>query len=91
VVYQLCRFIHETRPQDLPDSVRHQATLCLIDIVGTAFAAHASDLSQIIHDFAATVYAGKGASLWFDGRPFDSRCALANQRRSTLDIHDGHS
>jgi 2-methylcitrate dehydratase PrpD len=88
----LCGFIHRTTWADLPGGVRAQAVRCLLDTLGTAVAGRATDLSRIVHDFAAETFAGRGARLWQDGREVSPPgAALANGMTiDSLDIHDGH-
>jgi 2-methylcitrate dehydratase PrpD len=89
---KIAQFIHETSWNDLPQNVRHQARRCLLDTLGAGISGRATTLSQIIHDFAATVFAGEGAQLWLDGRRVSPPgAALANGMTiDSLDIHDGH-
>lgn len=89
----LFELIHHTPWEALPVSVKRQAKRCLLDTVGTGLSARATPLSQIIHDHAAAIYAGKGAYLWQDGREVSPPgAALANGMTiDALDIHDGHS
>jgi len=85
-------FIRETQWRDLPEAVRNQARRCLLDTLGTALGGRRTELSRIVHDFAATAYGGQGASLWLDGRPVSPPgAALANGMTiDSLDIHDGY-
>lgn len=84
-------FIQDLRWDDLPDYVRAQARRCLLDTFGTAVGGRRTDLSAIIHNYAATVYQGHGAHLWLDGREVSPPgAALANGMTiDSLDIHDG--
>jgi 2-methylcitrate dehydratase PrpD len=84
-------FIHELSWEDIPEKARHQARRCLLDTFGTAVGGRRTDLSRIIHDFAAEVYQGRGAQLWLDGREVSPPgAALANGMTiDSLDIHDG--
>lgn len=90
---EVSQFIHETTWHDLPPNVRHQSRRCLLDTLGAGISGRATALSQIIHDFAAAVFAGEGAQLWLDGREVSPPgAALANGMTiDSLDIHDGHS
>lgn len=89
---ELIMFIHETDWNDFPEEVRNQARRCLLDTLGAGISGRGTELSQIIHDFAASVYGGKGAYLWLDGREVSPPgAALANGMTvDSLDIHDGH-
>ena len=85
-------FIHETRWQDLPGHVRNQARRCLLDTIGAALGGRGTELSRIVHEFAAATYGGSGARLWLDGRTVSpAGAALANGMTiDSLDIHDGY-
>ncbi len=85
-------FIHELGWEDIPTHVRWHARRCLLDTFGTAIGGRQTDLSRIIHDYAAAVYQGQGALLWLDGREVSPPgAALANGMTiDALDIHDGH-
>jgi len=85
------KFIHETCWQDLSDAIQSQARRCLLDTVGAALGGRRTELSAIVHDFAAGAYAGTGARLWLDGRAVSPPgAALANGMTiDSLDIHDG--
>jgi 2-methylcitrate dehydratase PrpD len=84
-------FIHDTQWRDVPAPVRSQARRCLLDTLGAAMGGRRTELSRIVHDFAATAYGGQGARLWLDGRPVSPPgAALANGMTiDALDIHDG--
>lgn len=84
-------FIHDLRWQDIPDGVRSQARRCLLDTFGAAIGGRRTELSRIIHDYAAAMHQGAGAQLWLDGRAVSPLgAALANGMTiDSLDIHDG--
>jgi 2-methylcitrate dehydratase PrpD len=86
-------FIHELSWRDLPEPVQVQARRCLLDTIGSAVAGRQTKLSQIIHDYCASTYAGKGAELWLDNRQVSPPgAALANGMTiDALDIHDGYT
>lgn len=88
----IIEFLHETGWEDLPDQVRSQARRCLLDTLGAALGGRGTALSDIVHDFAATVYRGQEADLWLDGRKVSPPgAALANGMTiDALDIHDGY-
>ena len=46
-------FVHELRWEDLPENVRSQARRFLLDIRGAAIGGRGTELSRIIHDYAA--------------------------------------
>lgn len=85
-------FIHETNWHDLPSQIRGQARRCLLDTLGAALGGRRTELSSIVHDFAAAAYGGTGARLWLDGRAVSPPgAALANGMTiDSLDIHDGY-
>ena len=61
-------FIHALTWADIPSEARHFAKLCLMDTLGAGLSGRSTKLSQIVHDFAAAAFGGKGAHLWQDGR-----------------------
>ena len=85
-------FIHDTNWNDLPAHIRNQARRCLLDTLGAGISGRQTELSQIIYEFAVSVYGGAGAHLWLDGREVSPPgAALANGITiDSLDIHDGH-
>ena len=85
-------FIRETRWDDMPVHVRHQARRCLLDTIGAGIGGRRTKLSGIIHDYAAAAHGGIGAKLWLDGRTVSPPgAALANGMTiDSLDIHDGY-
>ena len=87
------QFIHETSWNDLPENARRQSRRCLLDTLGAGISGRATDLSRIIHNFAASAFGGQGAQLWLDAREVSPPgAALANGMTiDALDIHDGHS
>jgi 2-methylcitrate dehydratase PrpD len=89
---EVINFIHDINWNDLPEEIKHQARRCLLDTLGAGIAGRQTELSQIIHDFAASVFGGTGAYLWLDGRQVSPPgAALANGMTiDALDIHDGH-
>ena len=86
-------WVHDVSWCDLPVTVREQARRCLLDTLGAAIGGRQTDMSRIIHDFAAAAFAGQGAVLWLDGRLVSPPgAALAGGMTiDSLDIHDGHS
>ena len=88
----IIEYIHETHWDHLPADVCAQARRCLLDTLGAAVGGRRTELSRIIHDFAASAYQGQGAHLWLDGREVSPPgAALANGMTiDALDIHDGY-
>jgi len=85
-------FIRETQWRALPEPVRNQAWRCLLDTLGAALGGRQTELSRIVHNFAAAAYGGPGARLWLDGRVVSPPgAAMANGMTiDSLDIHDGY-
>lgn len=83
-------FIHDMHWYELPEKVQHQIRRCFLDTIGAAIGGRSTELSNIIHHFAASVYGGQGAHLWLDGREVSAvGAALANATTiDSLDIHD---
>ncbi len=86
-------FIHNMSWEQLPEAVQNQARRCLLDTLGAAIAGRRTELSGIIHDFAAMTFPGGDSPLWGDGRlATPPGAALANGMTvDALDIHDGFS
>jgi len=87
---QTLEFIHDLRWDQIPKDVQQQVKRCLLDTIGAAIGGKKTKLSKIIYDFADTVYGGKGAKLWLDGREVSpAGAALAHGMTiDSLDIHD---
>ena len=85
-------FIHKTTWGDLPGEVRNQARRCLLDTIGAALGGRRTELSHIIHDYAAVAHGGDGARLWLDGRSVSLPGAVLAHGMTidSLDIHDGY-
>lgn len=80
--------IHGLSWADLPDAVRRQARLCLLDLVGVGAAGAGTQLSRIIRTHAAEQFGGT-ARLAFDGRAA-SPAGVALSLGMTIDAIDGH-
>ena len=89
---EILTFIHDLTWADLPPPIQQAARRCLLDTVGAALGGRKTAVSAIIYAYAATVYGGTGAQLWWDGRPVSPPgAALAHAMTiDALDIHDGH-
>lgn len=80
--------IHDLRWQDLPDPVRKQAELCVLDLIGIAAGAHDMRLSRIMRDIAPELWGGD-APMLFDARRA-SPAGVALAAGMTIDALDGH-
>ncbi len=83
-------FIHALTWADLPDDVQAQVKLSLLDLIGVGIAGRGTDLSRIIHSYAAAEHAG-GITLPFDAATASaSGVALAyGMTIDSIDAHDG--
>ena len=85
-------FVHDLQWNDIPETSQHMARRCLLDTLGVAIGGRQTELSRIIHGFAAAVYGGNDAQLWQNGRFVSAPgAALANGMTiDALDMHDGY-
>ena len=58
------RFILDTRYDDLPERVVHDAVRGLMDTLGVGISATGTQLSKIIQGHAATMFAGTASEIW---------------------------
>jgi len=90
----LFEFIEKFSYADIPEQVRHRARLCLLDLAGVAACGRGTDVSRIVHDFAAEHQLGgrHGARMIFDGRRVSlPGAAMAGAATiDSYDAHDGH-
>jgi 2-methylcitrate dehydratase PrpD len=80
--------IHGLGWEDLPDSTRAQARLCLLDLIGVAAGGATTRLSRIIRAHASDQFGGHLPML-FDGRTA-SASGVALAAGMTIDALDGH-
>jgi 2-methylcitrate dehydratase PrpD len=85
-------FIHDTRFEDIPADMIHEAVRCLTDTLGVSVGGAQTDMSRIIRNHAARQFGGTGAHIWWDGRTASpAGAALANGMTiDALDAHDGY-
>jgi 2-methylcitrate dehydratase PrpD len=89
----LGRFTLDLRFEDVPGSVVAQAQDLMLDLLGVAAAALATDGARIVHETAATLFQADGpessARILFDGRPA-SAVGAAYAGAAQIDGLDGH-
>jgi 2-methylcitrate dehydratase PrpD len=85
------RFIQDTTWDTLPDGVRHQVRLCLIDALGATLSGTLTRASEIASQYAAAVFPGDDATILMkDTRASAAGVAFANgTAANALDIDDG--
>jgi 2-methylcitrate dehydratase PrpD len=85
-------FISDTRFEDLPDNVIHQAKRCLLDTLGALLAGSDTPVVRIMSSFAAKHFRGTGATILVSGeRVSPVGAALTNGYGcNALDIDDGY-
>ena len=88
-------FIHDLTWAEIPQPVIEQARHCALDLLGVAAGGLQTELSRIVHNFAARQMASSetGARILFDGRRV-SPAGAAYAGASTIDAidaHDGHA
>ena len=85
-------FISDTRFEDLPDNVIHQAKRCLLDTLGALLAGSDTPVVRIMSSFATKYFRGTEATILVSGeRVSPVGAALANGYAcNALDIDDGY-
>ena len=81
-------FIAEVTWDDLPQDVRQQSKLCLLDLIGVGAGGAGTKLSRIIRDYSALDMSG-ALPMMFDGRGA-SAAGVALAGGMTIDALDGH-
>ena len=81
-------FLHDLTYEALPEQVRHQALLNLLDLVGVAIGGSTTRASHILRDSAPLLFGGDLPML-FDGRA-TSPAGHALTTAATIDALDGH-
>jgi 2-methylcitrate dehydratase PrpD len=89
---EVLRFILDTRFEDLPDNVIHQAKRCLLDTLGSLLAGSDTPVVPIMTSFATKHFRGTEATILVSGeRVSPVGAALANGYAcNALDIDDGY-
>lgn len=62
IIDALAEFTGRIRPEDIPDTVRHEAGRVLVDAIGCALSAHGSDAGRIGLEYGQILGAGASAS-----------------------------
>ena len=85
-------FLFACQWQDLPQAVRRQSKLCLLDSLGAMLAGFSTPVGRLMAGHAGTNHGGHGARILVSGRPVSPvGAALANGfAANALDIDDGH-
>ena len=89
---EVLRFISDTRFEDLPDKVIHQAKRCLLDTLGSLLAASDTPVVPIMSSFATKHFRGTEATILVSGERVSLvGASLANGYAcNALDIDDGY-
>ena len=89
---KVLQFIADTRFEDLPDNVIHQAKRCLLDTLGSLLAASDTPVVPIMSSFATKHFRGTEATILVSGERVSLvGAALANgYAGNALDIDDGY-
>ena len=83
-------FIHDLQWGDLPADVQDRTKLCLLDLIGVGIAGRLTDLSRIIHAYAATEHPGPIPLPFDDQTASATGVALAyGMTIDSIDAHDG--
>lgn len=91
-MYSVTQFIHELSWQDIPPTIQHMASRCVLDLCGTLIAGRHTELSRIVYDVVLAIYGGDDSTLPLDGRRVSAAgAALAmGMTIDSIDIHDGY-
>lgn len=77
--HEVARFVADLRWDDLPDPVRQQARMCLLDNLGVTLAGTLTSVSRIVASYAARTWPGKAATiLLHNKRSSPAGAAFAN-------------
>ena len=89
---KVLRFIADTRFEDLPDNVIHQAKRCLLDTLGALLAGSDTPVVRMMNSFATKHFRGTEATILVSGeRVSPVAAALTNGYAcNALDIDDGY-
>jgi 2-methylcitrate dehydratase PrpD len=89
---KVLRFISDSRFEDLPDKVIHQAKRCLLDTLGALLAGSDTPVVRMMNSFATKYLRGNEATILVSGeRVSPVGAALANGYAcNALDIDDGY-
>ncbi len=89
---ELVSFVHRLDPDDLSDRVLHQASRCVLDLMGVAIAGTRTPMSQISARFAYDQFGSGKATVIGSRRPLGvAGAAWVNcNAASALDLDDGH-
>ncbi len=68
IEHEVTRFVIDTRWRDLPEDVRRQAKMCLLDSLGVTLAGTLTRVSHITANYAARTWPGDGATILLHGR-----------------------
>lgn len=92
VTDKVLEFILDTRFEDLPDNVIHQAKRCLLDTLGALLAGSDTPVVRIMNSFVTQCFQGAEATILVSGeRVSPVGAALANGFGcNALDIDDGY-
>jgi len=86
----ISHFIHQLSYPQLPNAVRSQAKVCLLDLLGVAVAGHKTRLSKIMESFVTDQYPGNVPLLFSDKRASATGATLFGAMLiDSIDAHDG--
>jgi 2-methylcitrate dehydratase PrpD len=64
----ITQFIHGLLWEDIPKSIQHMASRCVMDLCGILIAGTDTELSRIIYNVVRATYGGDDSTLPMDGR-----------------------
>ena len=83
------QFLNQTKYEPLPDTVRHQAQRCFIDLIGVAVAGSTTPMAEVVHRYSAQQFGLTNAKPLLGGAPL-SPAGAAFVGASIIDAMDGH-
>ena len=91
-LFQLSHFLSQIKSEDLPDSARRMARLCILDLIAAAVAGFKTTSAEAAREFAYRFFPTGPCTVWFSSRCLSpAGAAMANSvAANALDLDDGN-